>query len=153
MNKTCQACLEVKPVSDFYRHSMTADGFYPKCKKCHCKQCKNNRQVDIKEYRKRHRERNRIETRKASIQKPYQKSLASGEHTRRTQAWRVKNPEKYQAHLEVKKALYHGQIQKMGCVICGGKAQAHHEDYSKPLEVIWLCHTHHANHHVEKRNA
>jgi hypothetical protein len=34
------------------------------------------------------------------------------------------------------------------CSICGAeRAEAHHPDYSKPLDVIWLCKTHHAQAH------
>lgn len=40
-----------------------------------------------------------------------------------------------------------GLITKKPCVICGDKAQMHHEDYSKPLEVIWYCRKHHLEYH------
>ena len=34
------------------------------------------------------------------------------------------------------------------CEVCGNaKAQAHHDDYGKPLDVRWLCTTHHAEWH------
>lgn len=33
------------------------------------------------------------------------------------------------------------------------KVQAHHDDYSKPLEVRWLCVPHHALHHKQLRQA
>ena len=51
-----------------------------------------------------------------------------------------KSPEKYQAHQEVLKALRNGTLIKLPCKFCGIKqVEAHHPDYSKPLEVIWLC--------------
>lgn len=41
-------------------------------------------------------------------------------------------------------AVKSGKIKKQPCVICGHKiSQAHHEDYSKPLNVVWLCRRHH----------
>lgn len=40
-----------------------------------------------------------------------------------------------------------GSMVRLPCVRCGEKAHAHHEDYSKPLDVIWLCHQHHMQHH------
>jgi hypothetical protein len=40
-----------------------------------------------------------------------------------------------------------GKIQRQPCEVCGGKAQPHHEDYSKPLQVRWLCRRHHVRHH------
>jgi len=34
--------------------------------------------------------------------------------------------------------------------VCGAEnAQAHHDDYSRPLDVRWLCDTHHRQHHGE----
>lgn len=38
-------------------------------------------------------------------------------------------------------------IEKGKCEICGAKAEAHHDDYSKPLEVKWFCLKHHREYH------
>lgn len=44
-----------------------------------------------------------------------------------------------------------GKIKKQPCCICGNEnAQAHHEDYLKPLEVIWCCKKHHIEYHDTK---
>ena len=44
-----------------------------------------------------------------------------------------------------------GKIIKQPCVVCGNvNSEAHHEDYSKPLEVIWYCREHHLNHHLSR---
>jgi hypothetical protein len=34
---------------------------------------------------------------------------------------------------------------------CSGKVQAHHDDYTKPLAVDWLCTKHHAERHKQKQ--
>jgi hypothetical protein len=40
--------------------------------------------------------------------------------------------------------LRKGHIARAPCQVCGDpETEAHHDDYSKPLEVIWLCKTHH----------
>ena len=42
------------------------------------------------------------------------------------------------------------KLQRQPCEICQNpKSQAHHHDYTKPLEVTWLCQTHHSLAHRE----
>lgn len=37
-----------------------------------------------------------------------------------------------------------GKIIKGPCIVCGDvNTEAHHQDYSKPLDVTWLCKEHH----------
>ena len=40
-----------------------------------------------------------------------------------------------------------GNIESKPCIVCGREAEAHHPDYNKPLEVIWLCSQHHRELH------
>lgn len=41
-----------------------------------------------------------------------------------------------------------GQMQRLPCVICGDpKSECHHEDYSKPYDIVFLCPKHHREHH------
>lgn len=45
-----------------------------------------------------------------------------------------------------------GEIKKMPCVVCGDqKSESHHEDYSKPYEIIWLCRKHHIDADKKRR--
>ena len=54
----------------------------------------------------------------------------------------------FAAMQEFNKAMRTGKIKKEKCAICGSKrTQGHHEDYSKPLEVVWLCAYHHSHAH------
>lgn len=39
--------------------------------------------------------------------------------------------------------VHRGKMKPQPCEVCGKKAMAHHDYYSKPLEVRWLCSTHH----------
>ena len=37
-------------------------------------------------------------------------------------------------------AVRDGRVKREPCRVCGaGPSEAHHEDYAKPFEVIWLC--------------
>lgn len=73
-----------------------------------------------------------------------------GYSTKKNADWQAKNPEKRAAHKAVEWALKRGDLLRGACVRCGAeKAQAHHDDYSKPLEVMWLCRAHHVERHAE----
>ena len=68
----------------------------------------------------------------------------------RAKRQKEKNPEKWKARQTLRNAIYRGKIKKLPCAICGElKVQAHHEDYKKPLEVIWFCSKHHKQYHYE----
>lgn len=44
--------------------------------------------------------------------------------------------------------LKRGKLKKQPCAVCGSeKSQMHHEDYTKPLLVRWLCRKHHLELH------
>lgn len=51
----------------------------------------------------------------------------------------------------VNQSLKNGSLSRLPCEVCGTttKVQAHHEDYNKPLEVMWLCPCHHKQRHAE----
>jgi hypothetical protein len=58
-----------------------------------------------------------------------------------------------QARWRVKDAIRFRKITKGPCEVCGeAKSQAHHTDYTRPLDVRWLCRVHHsAEHRKAKR--
>lgn len=59
---------------------------------------------------------------------------------------------KLKAHQIALKAVRTGILSEQPCVKCGAdNALKHHEDYSKPLEVVWLCPKCHAARHKELR--
>lgn len=68
--------------------------------------------------------------------------------------WEKNNPEKRRVHDRTMYAVKIGKlIRPSFCSCCGKecKPQAHHEDYSKPYDVIWLCsHCHFRLHHSHK---
>ncbi len=112
-------------------------------KKSLCEYCYNkikDETKDKKEYIKKYNnERNKIEKRKVS-NRLYSKK------------YRETHKEKYKAHKSLSKALYKKEILKRNCFVCGDiNSVAHHFDYSKPLNVIWLCKNHHRIYHIIKK--
>ncbi len=62
--------------------------------------------------------------------------------------WRRANPLKYNAHLAVQRAVVAGELEKLGCEVCGhDSVDAHHDAYDEPLRVRWLCRRHHTRLH------
>lgn len=60
-------------------------------------------------------------------------------------------PEKVRARRLVINAIKRGDIIKLPCNTCGNpNSYAHHEDYHKPLDVVWLCRKHHTELHASK---
>ena len=65
---------------------------------------------------------------------------------RHTEVFRAKKG----ARVAVLNALRRGDLIAQPCAICGNlDAQAHHEDYTKPLDVIWFCYEHHNAYHKQ----
>ena len=66
----------------------------------------------------------------------------------RARGHRVYDEEKEAARRKLGKAVIRGTIVRLPCEVCGvPNAEGHHEDYSKPLDVRWLCRTHHMQLH------
>ena len=82
--------------------------------------------------------------------------LKTGEIRKRTA---IDAPEevKHQARLLMTAAIARGELVRGPCAVCGSQAvEGHHTDYSKPLDVVWLCARHHGQEHArlqaEKRS-
>jgi hypothetical protein len=135
--KPCFKCGATLPLDDFYRHPNMPDGHLNKCKECTKRDVRANRRAKLDYYRQYDARRfNEDPTRRAK-----QYSMAA--HLRRAQ------PDKYRARTAVSNALRDGRLQRQPCEVCGAtKVEAHHDDYSRPLAVRWLCVEHHnAAHH------
>ena len=58
---------------------------------------------------------------------------------------------KIKAREELRDLIKRGLLVRGSCEVCGEKdAHAHHEDYSKPLDVRWFCRKHHDELHLGK---
>lgn len=150
--KQCTKCDELKPISEFGKHKLGKDGLRPCCKLCHCKQSKQwskanplKKKLQNRIY---HRE-NRLKNRDKQIQhgREYRKENRASE-ANRLREWRRANKNKHQAHIAVRQAILKGELKKQTCRICNyADTEAHHCDYSKPLDILWFCKVHHAAWH------
>ena len=127
--KTCRICGETKELDQFYRSRTMKDGRDGRCKECNCAVSrKRNREkaVEIAIY---DAERNKRPDRRL-------RSKAS------VKVYRLRYPDRRKANNAAHWAISHGTMTRPDtCSKCGKacKPVAHHEDYSKPLDVWWLC--------------
>jgi len=128
--KVCFKCKKSKPLNQFYKHPQMEDGHLNKCKECAKIDVSDNYRKNKDHYREYEVKRNK--TKKRKVQKFIQCKIS-----------RANNPEKRKAHGVISKALKAKKIIRPDrCAICGKKdmiLHAHHEDYSKPLDVLWVC--------------
>ena len=66
----------------------------------------------------------------------------------KSRRWSTTSQKQQVAHAEVLKAIKSGVLKRMPCEICGLEpSEGHHRDYDHPLEVVWLCRSHHKLEH------
>lgn len=146
--KTCFKCKVAKPVSEFYRHPQMGDRLIGKCKECTKLDVRANYRKRVDYYRAYERERANLPHR-VEARKEYAQSEAGRIAGRRGGAAFVKRyPYKKRATTMVSNAIKAGKMERKPCEVCGAeKVEAHHPDYTKPLEVMWLCKPHHTEWH------
>ena len=139
-SKECFKCKAVKPLEEFYKHPKMADGHVNKCKECNKKDVTENRNKNIERIRAYDRQRG----------KNPERMKAAAEISK---AWLNADKRRMQCHNAVTRAVRAGTLVRMPCERCGNeKSLAHHEDYDKPLDVMWLCQPCHKQRHKELLN-
>jgi hypothetical protein len=140
--KVCRNCLIEKPLFDFYKHNKMLDGHLNKCKDCVKLRVNNHRAENVEAARKYDKTRNskphRVAARKLYIQTKEGKEAKK----RAQQNYAKRYPLTYAAHIVTSNAIKNGRLIKQNnCSVCESniKVEAHHDDYTKPLDVRWLC--------------
>ena len=147
--KKCFKCGKVKSLDEFYIHKEMTDGHLGKCKNCTKNDVHSHRLLNIDKIREYDKERSmlphRVKARKEYSMTTRGKSVGNKSKLK----WNENNPEKRAASLLLNNAIKYGRIKKEPCKICGStkRIHGHHNDYSKPLDVIWLCPQHHTDLH------
>lgn len=147
VKKTCSVCHEAKPLDSFYTEKRTKDGKAALCKACNGKRARiwkaahrNEINIAARKYVAATREHN-LELKRQSQRRNPQTKI--NYQRKRNQLF----PAKFKAYNAVQRAIKAGRIiRPTTCENCGEekRLQAHHYDYSKPLDVKWLCRQCHA---------
>lgn len=139
--KKCSQCFRELELKMFKKRTKSKDGLKACCRDCH--RGYDRRYQSSEKYKK-----TESEYRRLYRLTPKGKEVASGQMTKRVTKRDIKRLAREKLHTEVRC----GRVQRGSCVVCGEpKAHGHHEDYTKPLEVIWLCRVHHEETHNKKR--
>lgn len=138
--KQCTKCKVIKPYSEFYISRAKLDGYTFSCKDCNKAYFKvygeKNLVKEITRFRKYYNEN------RESVLKRNRDYVKAGR--RKTKP----DPYKELARRLLHYAVKTGRVIKKPCEVCGktDRIHGHHEDYTKPIEVVWLC----AKHHMER---
>jgi ribosomal protein S27AE len=150
--KVCRECNKEKPLSDFYKHPKMADGHLNKCSECVKARVAKHREVNLEKVREYDKKRSvlphRVQARKDYLQTEQGKATRK----RAIESYRERYPLKRAAHIITRNAVRDGKLKPAkSCSVCGSKKliEGHHDDYTKPLEVRWLCNKCHRAWHRE----
>ena len=151
--KHCFKCDCDKPIDDFYKHPKMADGHLNKCKECAKYDVHKNRDANSDYYKAFDKSRANLPHRVASRQAYAKTPAFAKSHEAASKQWKDKNPDRKNASDIVNRAIRDGKLKKQPCFTCGSVVvHGHHPDYSRPLDVVWLCPKHHKEaHSVELR--
>ena len=137
MEKQCKRCEKALPMAEFYRHSAMADGFLNFCKACVKNRVNLHRQSNLESYREYDRGRYRSNESRRQQLRDFSRNASL-------------DPVKNKAWKATSNAIRDGRLERPdACSSCGitCKPEAHHEDYSSPLDVCWLCRSCHCKLH------
>lgn len=130
--KTCTKCGQTKTIVEFRNDRTRKDGKFPWCAECH-----------REDARRRWEEKKKANNCRYKFDLEYRRNKACNFDPEKQKEYRWNNKEKYYARTKLGNALRDGKIEKpINCSRChrfSDIIEGHHPDYTKPLEVIWLC--------------
>lgn len=144
MNKVCIKCgPPAQPEDNFHQNFQMVGGRRNACKECTRKDYAKWRALNPETSRRcsaRWKSRNYESVQEYAATWKIENPEV---HRRLNARWAARNPEKVKAHLAVYHAVLDGRLFKKPCHCGTVEVEAHHENYTKPLEVVWLCKQHH----------
>lgn len=154
--KTCNQCEKELSLESFHRDRTSSDGRQGKCKDC--KRTVNAKYAQehaayFQTYQKERSLNPEVAKGRKEYLRGYRTTYSKTEQAKRlkyenTKRARLAHPEHAAAREAVRRAIKSGRLTKQPCHICGDeKVEAHHPDYSRPIDVVWLCRDHHEEVH------
>lgn len=140
--KTCSSCKFPRSIESFGILRSSPDGHSPTCKDCRNSYARTVPYDQARQiaYKKKYRDKMTPEQKRHWVLQ----SRASD----------ARHPERHTARRKLQKAVEWGRIMKPKvCQDCGAESKiihGHHEDYSKPFDVAWLCPLCHTERHKSK---
>lgn len=149
MEKKCFKCGKVKDISNFYKHKEMKDGYLNKCKDCAKKDVSENYFKKEDKYKKYDQIRNQKRKKYIKLKSEEYQIKNKVKTNSYKKKWAEKNHLKRAAHIIIGNLLRDGKLTRGPCQICKTmeNIEAHHFDYAKPFDVIWLCKEHHQKVH------
>lgn len=147
MEKRCFKCGKTKELLHFYKHAAMRDGHLNKCKECTKQDVNKHRQENLLKIRAYDRMRGAMPHRLAASKERGKSEKYRQIHKGSMAKYLEEHPERVAAATIVGNALRSKRLTRLPCLVCGNVAEAHHADYSRPLDVMWLCVTHHKEVH------
>ena len=138
----CFKCHVVKPMSEFYAHPRMANGHLGKCKECTKQDVLENRIAHLSAVREYDRERGKLPHRKAANALRQRMPHVKEQHQKALKEYAARFPERKRATTMIHNALRDKKLSRpTRCELCGSRCKpvAHHFDYDRPLDVVWLC--------------
>ena len=165
-SKKCSVCKKVLSLLMFYKNRHRKDVYSDYCKECNNKMGLKYRSPKkgietrkkyrdkyiktdkYKEYISKYVRRKEVKERSKINMKKYLSTEKGKQYIIKRRKKQQELGHKY-AHLQVCRKL-----KKLPCQVCGTTKHihGHHEDYSKPLDVMWLCAKHHAQLHRSEKS-
>ena len=140
--KVCRECNQEKEITGFYKHPKMADGYLNKCIKCVKERVSKHRETNLEKILAYDKKRGNLPHRVKARQE-YTQTQAGKQARKRANAVQKKRyPMMYAAHVITGNAIRDKKlIQANNCSICNStvRIEGHHDDYTKPLDVRWLC--------------
>jgi len=148
--KICRECGNEKELGSFYKHSAMADGHLNKCIDCVKKRVSKHRDENLEKIREYEKSRSMLPHRIQARNEYAKTEKGKIAITRALKNYHERYPLKRASHVITGNAIRDGRLIKpKNCSECTSveKIEGHHDDYTNPLNVRWLCNKCHRKWH------